>query len=854
MTVQDPRIERLLGSAVEEDRRQAILMLIRTRPPRVRELLETVADKDRSAVLRYLARKGLAFLEQGPDSLVSAAPAPPPALSAAVRLLTSASRLDQERGLVEAIRTGERQAAETLLALLARTSDGGFKTRILGFFATHGRPDDLARLAPVLADRDGAVRAASAAALSRAAGVGAIPYLVYLLQDPDREVKAAARKVLAPHPKCIMMEQLASMTAAGDLWMRDSATYALGHLTDPEVVGMLIRLADDRHPTVGQKARRALERFAAAGDEQARLALAARPEPSLPPAAPAPPAAATLQVEPAPAASPFDLDTCGIPVGLNDPNPRVRILILEDSIERGDRVVLGLIANRLVQEDNLHVLSKLIVALGHLGVVETGYAVAEYLTHPDERVVASAVEALDRLGHEASRGKIRPMLVHRCPRIRANALLYFRDDETVGLGEYLAKMLDAKEYRMKLSGLYALSRLGPDAHGGLVERVLGDINDDVRERAFGLLSDWAAEGHADSKAMLEMCLAGDVDIKRESLFLVRAAPGRRILAWVIDLVAIGVTAGFLAITAASAAPPSLGGAAVGIVFAAGTLAFFVRDWANDGRGLGKKLVGLRVVDLASNRGCTRIQSLVRQAFLGLGLVGLVEFLLLHTDEEGRRIADRLVNTQVIEEKEQPLSCLGSLVVAVVYLTLAASIVTGVGSAFVPEKRTYRSTGLGYSVQIPQSWSFALKSDQLVVMKRRSLLRGEEINATLRVAARSRSLEAALRALDPRRPSWSVNLQDGARKARRQIVDELKSSSKEVQVEDGPAPADLTVAGERAVVFDVVFRVRGQEGQVRAVLFSRGERSFLLQLVATDRAAFKSREAEVEELLKGMSVT
>jgi uncharacterized RDD family membrane protein YckC len=98
-------------------------------------------------------------------------------------------------------------------------------------------------------------------------------------------------------------------------------------------------------------------------------------------------------------------------------------------------------------------------------------------------------------------------------------------------------------------------------------------------------------------------------------------------------------------------------------FYAGLSYLFISDGLFDGRSLGKRLMGLRVVAAGSGGPCSMRQSIVRNAPLCAGLlfsripligwvfivvISAVEFLILLGSKEGMRLGDELAKTMVIE--------------------------------------------------------------------------------------------------------------------------------------------------------------------------------------------------------------
>ncbi len=117
---------------------------------------------------------------------------------------------------------------------------------------------------------------------------------------------------------------------------------------------------------------------------------------------------------------------------------------------------------------------------------------------------------------------------------------------------------------------------------------------------------------------------------------------------------------FIIVAAAAEIIPKAG-------FYAGLAYLLMSDGLFEGRSIGKVLIGLRVVSLEHNEPCTVRESIVRNAFLGVGLlpyklpfigswVGWVfiflaaalEFLILLGSKEGMRLGDEFAKTTVVE--------------------------------------------------------------------------------------------------------------------------------------------------------------------------------------------------------------
>lgn len=82
---------------------------------------------------------------------------------------------------------------------------------------------------------------------------------------------------------------------------------------------------------------------------------------------------------------------------------------------------------------------------------------------------------------------------------------------------------------------------------------------------------------------------------------------------------------------------------------------FIKDGMKNGQSFGKRLMGIRVISLDDGMPCTYARSAIRQlitsllcnvAFIGL----IIEPLIVLIDDDGRRIADRVANTFVVQDE------------------------------------------------------------------------------------------------------------------------------------------------------------------------------------------------------------
>jgi uncharacterized RDD family membrane protein YckC len=101
-------------------------------------------------------------------------------------------------------------------------------------------------------------------------------------------------------------------------------------------------------------------------------------------------------------------------------------------------------------------------------------------------------------------------------------------------------------------------------------------------------------------------------------------------------------------------------------FFAGLAYLLIGDGLFDGRSLGKKLIGLRVVSADTNTPCTFRDSILRNSTLGIGflfykvlwlgwmliiLISIIEFIILLGSKDGKRFGDEIAKTVVIESPQ-----------------------------------------------------------------------------------------------------------------------------------------------------------------------------------------------------------
>jgi uncharacterized RDD family membrane protein YckC len=74
----------------------------------------------------------------------------------------------------------------------------------------------------------------------------------------------------------------------------------------------------------------------------------------------------------------------------------------------------------------------------------------------------------------------------------------------------------------------------------------------------------------------------------------------------------------------------------------------LRDSLFGGRSLGKKIMGLKVINTKTNGPCSKKDSVLRNITLIIPVVGLIDVIMGLVDAEGLRIGDKIAGTKVVQ--------------------------------------------------------------------------------------------------------------------------------------------------------------------------------------------------------------
>ena len=76
----------------------------------------------------------------------------------------------------------------------------------------------------------------------------------------------------------------------------------------------------------------------------------------------------------------------------------------------------------------------------------------------------------------------------------------------------------------------------------------------------------------------------------------------------------------------------------------------LKDTLYDGRSIGKKMMGLQVINSQTLTPCKMMESVIRNVSLLIPVFSLVEVIMVFVDKDNLRFGDKWANTMVIERK------------------------------------------------------------------------------------------------------------------------------------------------------------------------------------------------------------
>ena len=479
-----------LENPVEATRVRAVVNLVRFNSIKAIPHLEGIAERDESAQVRYLARKGLKLLRdralssQGPGTAEDFAR---DVEDAVTRLTASDNNDDRRRGFELAARINDPSFFHRLEQAYRAEDVPFLKPMMLGVLAMLDGDASRPFIIEALESPEHRLRASAVEAAGLIQDDDLLQRVLPLLRDQDNRVAANAAVALKDFGSIKVLEALEQMLESEDVNRRDSAAFALAHLKSEAALYLLVKASRDPAKTVRNKVVKGLEALAAEGSSKAADVLEK-----------------ILKDDEEGLADYFALaaaDTTASYLAHDDFS--VRLKVVKDIVKAADKTKLPALKEALKRERDTYVKSAIIRAVGELGTDDEIETITPYLIDRESRIRANAVEAAGILASEDDTLKLLfPALRDKNNRVRANAAVALRTSFPLDAMETLREMAGCGDIRMKLSATYACLEIGTDSAVALLANLAREQDLRVSEKAVSALALLRDRGSAASERVL----------------------------------------------------------------------------------------------------------------------------------------------------------------------------------------------------------------------------------------------------------------------------------------------------------------------------------------------------------------
>jgi HEAT repeat protein len=495
-----------LKSDDEQARLQGIIELIKTQDPMIVPILNKIAGGDPSVEVRYYARRALDSLKgavspEAPEAPATSESAPPPgspATPAPEASLPEMFASPDPRVRFEGLKLALQQGTPEAKNLISRSILQEPVPQLLASFVIAlgrlGSDDDLPVLSGFLQHEDSRVRANAVEALATIGSEAAYRHLIPCLQDTDNRVKTNVIKALQAFGGPALFELLKKMAFDGEVWMRDSALFALTRSRTPYALTLLGQIArTDPLERLRDKARGHIGALAQEGNEVAAAILRQLSAP------PAGTEAAPTGAGASPDTPPPPPKADSITDWLSSPDPAFRQWALIHFQQRPAPEHGPLLLQALKQETDTFLTGMIIALLKVLHLPDTFPALLPFLKSTDDRVRANAAEAVAVIASANAAEHLRPLLQDPNNRVRANTILALAQTKSIDPLEHVGRMLKDSRELFRRSALYIVATLKRPEFVPLLGSLLDDAESRIRVLAFDILRDYDKAGVSGAK-------------------------------------------------------------------------------------------------------------------------------------------------------------------------------------------------------------------------------------------------------------------------------------------------------------------------------------------------------------------
>ncbi len=311
---------------------------------------------------------------------------------------------------------GEGRAAEVLHSLFVDAGDPRIQAGILTSLGLIHRHESVQTLAKGLRSNDGRVRANAIEAIAGydLREAEAVRYFEPHLRDENNRAAANAILAIYPYDRDLGVAALQKMLKSKEERKRSSAAYIIGELQDPFLIqGLIIMINTEQDRDVLNSALRSIERIR-------------NPEMK-----------------------------SGIAKLCRHPNDLIRGRAIQIFAGMSGISEIKILENYFRQETSPTVKATIVSAMGQICDINHLSFLKSKLRDRDDRIVANAVEALDRVAPLENADLLDPFMHHSSYRVQGNALVALWHAGSLKAGDALADLLDTTDEDQLQSAIHS---------------------------------------------------------------------------------------------------------------------------------------------------------------------------------------------------------------------------------------------------------------------------------------------------------------------------------------------------------------------------------------------------------------
>ncbi|PKK92207.1 MAG: hypothetical protein CVV64_02000 [Candidatus Wallbacteria bacterium HGW-Wallbacteria-1] len=320
-------------------------------------------------------------------------------------------------------------------------------------------------LKPFLAHYDARVRANTVEAMGYIQVPEVYSLVEDLLSDEDNRVRANVAKLLWKKDKLRVLEKIREMLKSGEEWMRDSAVYALGEIGTVESRDILLKILQEETGEGSEVIQRSIGKVERLIDE---ISYIEQP---------------LTEIRKSAVPDMDRRELCYTIISDRGLDYKKRIKAIATLGEIDEVINIGRLLPLLETEDNEFVLSALVKFIGQQGGSSVLQRLKPLLLHPNPRVRANAVEGIAFADDPSIVDILMPYMEDRESRIAANAARAIWNYSPEQVSAKLLEMLRSVNPWMKTSAVYALGAINAPETRELLISAIRDTDPNICETA-----------------------------------------------------------------------------------------------------------------------------------------------------------------------------------------------------------------------------------------------------------------------------------------------------------------------------------------------------------------------------------